>query len=44
MRIDDQMIKARILGYICDAAAVALVLDGFLQRTPADRAVDHDVK
>jgi hypothetical protein len=42
--LDDQMIQARIFGYIGDAAPVALVFHGFLYRTPADRAVHDEVE
>jgi hypothetical protein len=38
------MIQARILGHIGDTSSVAPVIDRFLQRPPADRAVHDEVE
>lgn len=38
------MIEPRLFGYIRDAMAIALVFDGVLNRTPADRAVYHQME
>ena len=43
-RVDDQMIQARILSHIGNTASVAPVIDRFLQRPPADRAVHDEVE
>jgi hypothetical protein len=43
-RVDDQMIQARILGHIRDPTSVTLMFHGFLQWTPAYRAMYHDVE
>ncbi len=38
------MVQARIFRHVRDATAVAPVLHGFLQRTPAHRAMHYDME